>query len=190
MNKFYNIKYPEFIEKYGSDWTAFKTNINSWIDDSISKIFKIRREENINTASNRAIELKLRTRGIAIDPLDSLLDKKIKLRQFVRKYQDKGLQATYLDPIEEIVGIRGVIYSGRKIKTWKWNTSKWQKQSSTSANDIMWSISAPSFTIYIDVKTTNATLLDQIERLIRNELLPAYYEIYLIDSSFNVLRVI
>lgn len=190
-NKFFNPKLPEFITKFGKDWTSFRTLFDSWVDDTVDKVFGLRHEKSINNGSLKSIERQMRTKGITIDVLDTLLDKKIKLRQFVKKHQKKGMEETYLDPIQEIVGVRGVIYSGRDVRTWKWNSSRWRRTDAVEANtDIIWSISVPRFVIYIDVKTTDSGLLDEIQQLLEGELRPAYYTIKLIDSAFNVLRTI
>lgn len=190
-NKFFNPKFPEFITKFGKDWTSFRTLFDSWVDDIVDKIFRIRHEKSINNGSLKSIERQMRSKGITIDATDTLLDKKIKLRQFVKKHQKKGMEETYLDPIQEIVGIRGVIYSGRDVRTWKWNFSRWRRTDAVESNtDIIWSISVPRFVIYIDVKTTDSGLLDEIQQLLEGELRPAYYTIKLIDSNFNVLRTI
>ena len=47
------------------------------------------------------------------------------------------------------------------------------------------------FYVFIDVKTTDSDLLDEIVSIYREGyLLPAFYKIYLIDSDFNILRTV
>jgi sugar lactone lactonase YvrE len=60
-----------------------------------------------------------------------------------------------------------------------------------SGKHIRWEKTGSRFDIYIDCKTTDSNNLDTIQDLYRLDFLqPAFYQIYLIDSSWNILRTI
>ena len=191
MNKFYNIRYPEFINKYGEDWSGFKSIVDRAVDIIIEAIFQIRNEHNINTMSERVVDIHMRVRGITIDSSDTLLDKKIKLRTFVSKHQKKGLDVIYLDIAEEIVGTRGVIYLESAVGGRIWGQSVWPDPLSAQPNEMSWTSDGYLFRVYIDVKTLDNGELDNIKRLYLDPTVrPSYYKIFLIDSDFNILRTV
>jgi len=190
MNKFFNVKYPEFLEKYGKDWDSFKTILNEAVDHYFKKAWDIYYFNNVNTISERAIEQVLRLLKIEFNSADTYLTKKIKLRFFVSQYKKKGLAEIYLDLQEKVVGTRGFITSGQSLGVWRWGYSKWHG-SAIDATDMRWSLAGSQFEIYINCQTADSTLLDQIVALYRQKSVnPAFYRIYLVDDSFVILRTI
>ena len=87
-----------------------------------------------------------------------------------------------------VTGITGILYAGTDYVN-RWDVSRWQD--TTPAIDLIrWPSDNPHFVIYFDVKTLDNGELDQIVDLLRDaSVLPAFYQILLIDSDFNILRV-
>ncbi len=190
MNNTFNYKHPEFQSKYGKDWDAFLTIINDAYDYFISKIWGLYRYRDVNTTPENALEVFLKARGISYDSSDTFLTKKIKFRKYLTKYRDKGLDLLYLDIQEGIVGTRGNITSGQSLGVWRWGYSRWH-DATIQKDDMRWALAGSQFEIYIDCLTTDATQLDQITFLYRDKsLLPAFYQIYLVDSNYTILRTI
>ena len=193
MNNFYNIKYPEFMIKYGKDWDSFKTILNETVDHYFAKAWALYNYRNINTTQQRALEWMLILRKILFDGSDTFLTKKVKLRTFVSQYRKKGLAEIYLDIQERVVGTRGFIVSGRSLGVWRWGYSRWRNPAipGRKATDIRWSLTGSQFEIYINCMTTDDEQLDQITKLYRQDSVkPAFYQIYLVDDNYSILRII
>ncbi|TGN20818.1 hypothetical protein [Leptospira idonii] len=190
MNHFFNIKFPEFIEKYGKDWTQFQTILNEYVDFYFKKVWELYQFNNVNTINEKAIDWILKALKIEYTGNDNLKTKKIKLRYFISQYRKKGLAEIYLNLQEAVVGERGSIVSGQSLGVWRWGFSRWHG-STIQASDIRWSLAGSQFEIYINCKTTENSLLDEIVLLYRqSSILPAFYKIYLVDDSYNILRTV
>lgn len=193
MNHFYNITLPEFQEKYGKDWASYKSIREDYNDYIYLKTWQLYLLANVSTMPVKAIEICLTQLGIRFDSSDTLITKRTKLRYFVRQQMNKGLGTIYLDLAESVVGIRGAIYPGTIFGVWLWGSSRWRSTTGGIAvNYIRWkSASGSQFEMYIDVKTTDSAKLDAIEILYRQrDVFPAFYKIFLIDSSFVILRTL
>jgi hypothetical protein len=188
-NNYFNFNIPEFNSQNGSDWTAFQTIINEWVDYYFAKTYQLywlRKPDRLNT---QAIEIALQLRGIKYTSTDTVKTKRFKLRHFNTSYMNKGLMDTYLDLAENITGIRGTI--GYSTEGWIWDDSKWTE--GESPTDAKWGgIASDSiYNIFFNIKTTNEDEIDAIETLIREKTnRPAFYQIFLIDDEQNTLRTI
>ena len=189
-NNYFNFTLPFFSTQYGTDWEDFSTIINDNVDNIMKKTYQLYWLNDINSFTTRVSELVLDSLGIEYSSTDTLLTKKIKIRTFVTKYANKGLADTYLDIGEDIVGTSGTIYTSLSTLNWLWGTSRWGSTGDTNNDSIKW-CNQPRFYIYIDVDTTDNDELDQIQLIMEQDsLLPAFYRIFLIDSSFTILRII
>jgi len=191
MNNFYNFNLPYFNEQFGSDWTPFKTIVDDNVDYVMNKTWDLYKLKDIGMMSVRATEIAISLRGIETDPDESLVVKKAKLRSFNKDFKAKGMKDTYLDYQEIIVGVRGEIYNGYVFGTFVWGISCWPIVGDTESCSRIWSTNETKFDIYVDCKTTDSGLLDEIETVFRQSfLLPAFYQMYLVDSDFNILRTV
>ncbi len=189
-NNYFNFTLPTFMVQYGSDWIDFQTIVDDNVDNVMSKTYQLYWLNDPNNFTTRVSELVLDSLGISYSTTDTLLTKKIKIRTFLTKYANKGLADTYLEIGEDIVGTTGTIYTSLEDLNWLWGNSRWGSTGSTFLNSIKWN-NQPRFFIYIDVNTTDNDELDQIQLLMQEDsMLPAFYKIFLIDSSFNILRSI
>lgn len=191
MNNYFNFEIPLFSEKYGTDWDDFKDIIEDANDNLFAKTFQLYWLLDPDYYTNRVAEIILDVLDIDFSSSDTLAVKKSKIRGFLSDLSKKGMEDFYLDPAEDIVGIRGEIYitDGRQVS----RRGMMRRAVVGSGFDgAKWHVTEQSgFNIYIDVKTLNGTELDQIEEYYRrDEYLPGFYQIYLIDSSFNILRTI
>jgi hypothetical protein len=190
MNNYINFKLPEWQEKYGQDWTSFKTIIDEYIDHYVSKITGLFRYNDINTIPERGLEWILTLLQIPFNSTDTFVSKKTKMRYFVGQYRRKGLADVYLDIQENIVGVRGTITSGLELGVWRWGISRWH-DGTRKKSDIRWSLAGSQFEIYIFCETTDSDKLDAIELLYRqSSIKPAFYAVYLVDEEYNILRTI
>lgn len=190
MNNFFNILLPRFQEKYGADWTLFKSLMDEYCDTIFQKTWAIYHLANIDTIGSQAADKLMDLLKIKNDKLYSLGTKRTLLRNFSARYKRKALEDMYLDPQESIVGIRGKISSGMEVGVWRWGISRWSG-GTISSDTIRWTQSGAQFEIYFDVKTTDSGLLDELVEVFRDPAyLPAFYRIYLVDSSFNILRTV
>lgn len=190
-NEYFNIEIPEFNQKYGTDWTSFETITDDNVDYLIGKTIDLYKLIDITRMSSKVVELWLNTLKIYYDDTDTLATKKLKLRYYNSQYSNKSLDEIYLDLAEGIVGTRGDIYSGFDLGAFIWDSSAWYDGSGYEDTDIRWTSLGSQFEIYIDVKTVVSAELDQIELLYSQpSMKPAFYLVYLIDSSFNILRTV
>jgi hypothetical protein len=191
MNNFFNFEIPYFNEQFGSDWSSFTTIVNDSVDYTMNKTWDLYKLRDISMMPVMATDIAIQLRGIETDAGEALAVKKAKIRNFNKDFKSKGMQATYLDYQELIVGTRGVVYNGYIFGTFVWGMSAWPISGSPEGTDRIWSTDQTRFDIYIDCKTTDSGLLDEIVAIYRQSfLLPAFYTIYLIDSSFNILRTV
>ena len=188
-NLFFNFELPEFMEKYGEDWDNFTDEMETQWDHTFQKTWELYHLMDINKVSARVLQFHLDAGGVTFSETDTVALKKYKLRTWVTRHKKKGLDEVYLDLAEEVTGITGVLYSGIDF-VFRWGVNRW-KGSTLSVDLFRWSGPNPQFQIYFDVKTVDAGELDQIENLLLEDtMLPAFYQIFLIDSSFNILRTI
>jgi len=191
MNNFWNFEIPYFNEQMGSDWSPFKTVVDDNVDYMMNKTWDLYKLKDISMMPIRATEIAISLRGIEVDPGESVVVKKAKLRSFNKDFKAKGMQDTYLDYQEIIVGTRGNIYNGYILGTAVWGISAWNTSGTSEATDRIWSTTDTKFIIYIDAKTTDSSLLDELVMTLRGKsLLPAFYQIYITDSDFNILRTV
>lgn len=191
MNEYFNFRLPDFNALHGNDWQDFLDIEEDYVDDLYDKTYELYYLNDINRMSNRVVNINLDVLGVAYEPSDSPDTKRIKLRNLANESVNKGMDVVYLDIAEAIVGIRGTIKGGQDIGVYRWGVSRWKGTPTWQSYYIRWTIGGNQFIIYIDVKTLDNGELDQIQSLFQHEyLLPAFYQIYLIDSSFNVLRTI
>ena len=192
MNNFYNFQTPYFNQQFGSDWNDFDDITEENVDYIMNKTWQLYWLRRIDTMPVMALEQALRLRAIEVDATDSIALKKYKLRKFNTSFKEKGTADFYLDYQEEIVGTRGVIYSGLYFGASIWGSSSWAISGGTpSGTELVWATTYSPFHIYIDVKTTDSALLDELVAVYRQTFLrPAFYQIYLVDSTFTILRSI
>ncbi len=192
-NNFVNFELPRFQDKYGTDWDDYVSIRQEFLDHIALKIWQIYHLNNVGTMGEKAMEFLLQSLRIEFDSTDTFLTKKIKLRTFVSRYQRKSLEDVYLDIQEEIVGTRGTIYSGHSVGVWRHEYSRrfGAETPVQQAEHIRHSSSGSQFETYIDVQTSDATKLDQITALYRiPSIRPAFYQIYLVNGNFTVLRTV
>lgn len=214
-NNFFNFTLPEFQKKYGSDWTSFKTIIDSEIDTLFQKTWSLYEINDINKMSARVVQYWLDLYKIPYDDTDSVLTKKLRLRSFVAKQRNKAMEDIYLDIGESVVGLRGELFAGTDVGVWRWGHNRWagdidvelmkwdtvagrwsawrwySTRTARLATYLRWSQDNPQFVVYFYVKTLDSDKLDQIVSILRDKnLKPAFYKIYLCDESFNILRTI
>lgn len=192
MNNFYNFQTPYFNQQFGSDWNDFDDITEENVDYIMNKTWQIYWLRRIDTMPVMALEQALRLRAIEVEVADSIALKKYKLRKFNTSFKEKGTADFYLDYQEKIVGTRGVIYSGLYFGASIWGSSSWVISGGTpSGTELVWATTYSPFHIYIDVKTTDGTLLDELVAVYSQTFLrPAFYQIYLVDSTFKILRSI
>lgn len=191
MNSWYEFKIPYFNEQFGSDWTSFITIVDDNVDYVMNKTYDLYKLRDVATMPVLALEMALKLRDIETWPTEDLRSKKLKVRKFATASQSKGTKDLYLDYAEAIVGIRGSAYNGYALGESDWGVMAWPTPGSPDASDRVWSTPTIMFDIYIDVKTTDSDLLDEIVLTYRQKfLLPAFYQIYLVDSSLNILRTV
>lgn len=191
-NNFFNFKLPEFYEKYGSDWSDFITTMDDNTDHVFDKVWQLYWLNDINLWTEKVTEHYLDTYKIDYDSSDTFQSKKSKFKTGVTKFKDKALASIYIEAAQDITGIAGDLYSGYSSSSWVWSES-FIGDSSTAiqTDEIMFGGGTAQFRIYFDVKTTDSGELDLIQDMLEDEVLrPAFYDMYLIDSSFNILRTI
>ena len=191
MNNFFNFEIPYFNEKYGTDWDDFNTIVEDNTDYYFEKIWQLYWLNDPNYYSTRVVEKVLDSLGVPYGPTDTLEMKKLSVRKFLTNFRDKGLDSVYLDIQEAVVGTRGVIYTGLDAGVTRWNISRWAVKGNVGFWARKWSTPITKFYIYIDCKTLDNTELDTIMYAYRQDfILPAFYQIYLTDSSLNILRTV
>ena len=192
MNNFFNFQTPYFNQQFGSDWDDFNDITEENVDYIMDKTWQLYWLRRIDTMPVMALEQALRLRAIEVDATDSIALKKYKLRKFNTSFKEKGTADFYLDYQEEIVGTRGAIYSGLYFGASIWGSSSWAISGGTpSGTELVWATTYSPFHIFIDVKTTDSTLLDELVAVYSQTFLrPAFYQIYLVDSTFTILRSI
>lgn len=191
MNDTFNFQIPLFNEKYGEDWADFKMITDDAVDYLFEKTWQLYWLVDPNYMTVRVAERVLQALGLEYSSTDTLYSKKYQIRKFLTSFADKSLADVYLDIAEGIVGVRGVIYSGLTFGVWKWATSRWTSVGATFPVGIKWGSASSKFNIYIDVKTLVAAELDAIvTEYRRGYILPAFYQIYLIDTAGNILRTV
>lgn len=179
--------------EYGSDWGPFESITENWIDYMIRKAWELYFLNNLDTMSNKAVAWELNFLKVEIDPLDTELTRRIKLRLLSSKYKSKGLAKLYLDIAEKIVGVRGEIISGITKGSWIWNESIWPYPPPNNDDKhlfFVWqTVGAGQFDVLFNVKTTDESKLNLIVSLIRQKSFkPAFYRFLLIDDAGNILR--
>jgi len=191
MNHWFNFNLPYFNEQFGTDWDDFVAIIDDNVDYVMGKTYDLYKLRDISMMPLMATEMALKLRNIDTEPDELLSVKKSKLRRFNTDFKSKGMQDTYLNYQELVAGIRGVIYNGYVFGNFVWDTSHWPVTGAPDGYDIVWATGDAKFDIYIDCKTLNSDELDEIVMIFQQSfLLPAFYNIYLIDSSFNILRTV
>lgn len=189
MNNFFNFQLPVFQEKYGNDWTDFKTITDDNVDYFMAKIWDLYKLNDPNFYTTRVAEIVLDSLGVPYSAPETLVTKKQYVRKFLTNFKDKGSADVYLDIQETIVGTRGTIYTSLDYFTWLWDESTWGD--TDEVENIIWSGDDAAYYVFIDCKTTNAALLTQIvDSYNQDFLFPAFYKIILVDSDYNVLWVI
>lgn len=189
MNNFFNFTIPYFNSQFGEDWDDFNSITEENVDYVVDKTWQLYWLKRIDTLPIIALDYAIKLRGIEVDADDTIALKKFKLRKFNTTFKDKGASSFYLDYQEAIVGTRGTVYDGLSLGSSVWGRSIWPSSSIESDTEWVWVGSSSLFNIFIDVKTTDSDLLDDIVAVYRQRsMLPAFYKIFLIDSSFTILR--
>ena len=191
MNNWYEFKLPYFNEQFGVDWDTFMTITDDNVDYIMNKTWQLYWLRDIGALSGLALDMAINLRKIAVTSDESTLLKRTKLRKFNTIFKSKGMPDTYLDYQEVIVGTRGEIIVASSLNGFIWDGSSWATPGNILTEDRVWSNSTTLFAIYIDVKTLDNDLLDEIVSVYSQDYLkPAFYTIYLVDSSLNILRTI
>lgn len=191
MNNYFNFTIPDFNQRYGEDWNNFNTITENNVDYMIKKVIDLYRLNDITRTPLIVTEYIMKLLGLKIETTDTLSIKKYKVRKYNSTAKAKATNDLYLDYAENVVGTRGAIYNGYVIGSFVHDESSWPDSVTPNEDDWVWSNNETRFIIYIDVKTLDEDLLDQIQTLYREDfLLPAFYVVYLIDSEFNILRSI
>lgn len=187
----WNFKLPVYCEKYGTDWTNFLSIVEeNGYDHTIKKIWELYWLVQIDKMSEKIVQIYIDLLKIPYASTDDLKTKKLRLRTFVSKQADKALEDIYLDIGEGIVGIRGNLYLEDNL-VWRWDSGRWYGGTDRLQQFLRWPSSNPKFVVYFDCKTLDSTELDQIQELLRDDnILPAFYKMYLVDDNFNILRTI
>jgi len=191
MNNWFNFNIPYFNSQFGSDWVDFQTIVDDNVDYVMNKTYDLYNLRNISKMPLLALELALKVRGIETWPTESLSSKRLKIRTFATIFKKKATGELYLDYAEAIVGTRGEIFNAYETGWSVWGVSSWHMAGVPDGGDRVWASPAVIFEIYVDVKTTDNDELDAIVLAYRqNFLLPAFYQIYLVDSSMTILRTV
>ena len=188
-NNYFNFKIPDFNERWGEDWSDFQTIIDDNVDHLIEKIVQLYWLKKPDRMTVIALELAMRFRQITIVSDDTLAQKRYKLRHYNSLYKEKSLGSFYLDPVESIVGTAGDLYLASDL--WDgWILDEFVF--GDPDHGIFGGIEEDNkWTFFFDVKTTDAGLLDQILECLRDKpMVPAFYRLILIDSSWNILEVV
>lgn len=189
MNNWFNFSIPRFNEQYGSDWDSFNDIVEDNVDYIYAKTEQLYSLKDPGRLSVQAIEKALSVRGIEFSEATPISVKRKNLRAFVLANKSKGMSKVYLDYAEAVVGQRGQVYNGYSTGSWVWGASKWPTPSAIDSSALIHSTPQTLYDIYIDVKTENSDLLDDIVYAFRQSfLLPAFYKIHLVNSSLQVLR--
>jgi hypothetical protein len=182
-NNYFNFRLPDFQEKYGSDWDDFIGEIDDIIDEVYSDTFDLYRLSDIDRMKNTVVNILVNVYKIATISGETSRQLRVKLRSFPSIYANKGLAIIYIEIAEGITGIAGELYTADILEGWLWDTSTFPIRFGDSDQD--------KFIILFDVKTTDNTELDSIQELLRDKTVkPAFYQMFLIDSSYNILRTI
>jgi len=189
MNEFFNFKIPDYNLRYGLDWGNFKSIVGDNVDYVFKKIFECYHLKDLNKMPLSIIERFLKQYKIDFYPTDTTETKITKLRFYFQSQKRKTLQDFYLDLIENIVGVRGIIYSGEEISgAFEWDTSAWYDDEAIDPDSITWGSESSKFLIFINVKTIDEELINQILSVLRAEnILPAFYKIFLIDDAKTII---
>lgn len=192
MNNYFNFNIPYFNQEYGEDWDNFKSIIDDNVDYLMEKTFHLYWLNDPNLWTEKITETQLDLYKIPYNSDDTFLTKKAKFYTGITRFKNKGLASIYIDAAADIVGVDGDIYSGSETSSWIWGESFWGDATTPfNAGEMAWGASVSQFYIYFDVKTTDSGELDEIELVLEDDmLLPAFYQMFLIDSSFTILRTI
>ncbi len=208
MNNFFNFKIAEFNERYGTDWEDFKLIIDDYTDYHFQKIWELYHLDDINRMSEGIVNQLLKFMEISYSRVESLAEKKLKLRKNISRNKEKGFASQYLEELTGLVGAGAKIYSGYDLGAWRWmsaekNTphvpgARWVDPEEFDQEGDLDFIRFPTekehFKIYFDVKTIDDSQLDLIVQKLRaSALMPAFYNIYLIsiaDGRINILKEI
>ena len=191
MNNYFNFQIPYFNDRYGEDWDSFKTIVDDNVDYAYAKVEGLYWLNDIDRTTVRAVEKALQALKIPFDATDTVAAKKAKLKTFVSKYADKGLAQPYIDLAYAVTGLAGEFTMEWERGGWIWGEASWYDGVDADEDTITWGASVSQFVVYFDVKTTDNNELDLIQSLLRDKSMkPAFYQIYLTDSSFNILRTI
>jgi len=190
-NNFFTFTRPYYTQKYGEDWADFDTIVDDTTDYTFEKVWQLYWLNDPNYFTTRICEIVLESLGIQYELTDTLKSKKLAIRKFLTQFKNKGISEVYLDIQESIVGTRGDVYTGLDAGVTRWNASRWGVTGNVGTWARKWSTSTTPFYIYIDCKTVDNGELDQIMYEFRkSHLLPAFYQIYLTDSSLTILRTV
>ena len=191
MNNYFNFEIPFFNSQFGQDWDSFNTIVESNNDYLFNKTYDLYKLRDINRMPILALDIALDLRNIETDATEALNIKKQKLRWFNKDFKSKSMKDTYLDYQETVVGTRGEIYNGYVFGTSVWGLSSWSISGAPEDTDRIWSSTDTKFDIYINTKTTDSGLLDELVEIYRESYLkPAFYNLFLIDDDFNILRTV
>jgi hypothetical protein len=191
MNNWFNFSIPYFNSQFGEDWEDFNDIVEENVDYVMNKTYELYWLQDVSRMPLLAIEKALRVRGIETWPTEDIQSKRLKIRTFATNFNRKATGELYLDYAEAIVGIRGEIYGAYEFGESVWDMMIWPIPGTPDDADRVWETPAIIFEIYIDVKTTDSDLLDAIVDEYRQKfLLPAFYQIYLVDEDMTILRTV
>lgn len=185
MNNYFNFKLPNFISEYGSDWQDFVDIMEEYCDELYLKTEQLYKIIDINKMIDRNIINNLILYRIYYDSSYTPAMRRTAFRSVVTESTNKGLRLVYHNICLSITGLAPDFYLGLDLvhrwnTTRRWNFSRWPATGTDKY-----------FQIYIDVKTIDNTELDNIANMIRqDQYSPIFYRVYLVDSSFTVLRSI
>ncbi len=179
MNNFLNFRLPDFQNKYGSDWNDFIDLMEEIYDEIYVDTVDLYSLSNIDKMRDEIVIILLSLFKIETTLLDTKGTRKNKLREFVNVYRKKGLAEIYLDVGESVTGLIGNLYTAKEKGGW------------VIGEDIIplrLESEQDLFIILYDAKTVDAGEIDIIVSMLRDKYLyPAFYKMYIVDSSLNVL---
>lgn len=188
-NNYFNFLLPDFNERFGSDWDSFKTIVGDNVDHIIAKTIQLYWLRKPDRMTGPALEDALEFREITSPITDTIIEKKEKVRNYNVTYQEKGMDEIYLDKVEEIVGVRGDLYLASDFwDGWVFGEFVFGDPEFGIFGGIDFD---NKFTIFFDVKTVDPATLAEILVVLRDKpMKAAFYQVILIDSSWNILEVV
>lgn len=184
-NNYFNFKIPKFQADYGTDWEDFVEYMDFEVDHIFERTFALYMLTVIDKMPNSVVNILINLLGINTSVLDSAATRRGRLRAYGSVYTNKGLAEHYLDLCETVTGVYGWIKRGDQLSgaTQKWGTATWDESK--------WGGEGIIFTVYIYAGTSSTAEEDAVFALLRDRSIkPAFYVMFLVDVSENIIGVV